>query len=164
MDDTTDLFSGIGTSAPSAFRLPPFDFHRVPDPSSIDPFKSAGPYRGSRRGRGRGGDRSSRPPRQNIKAHGTRALSFGSEEIDLSLLSQLVDDSQVRAIGRALAYAKEHTLDGRTSLPEALEQVTALIATNGLSALDPRPPGDLAEFRLQEIAAALNRLRSLQIL
>lgn len=161
--DLTVQAKKIASDSPlpaSPFQLPPSAFHRVPDPSSINPFKSAAPYRGNRRG----GDRGSRPPRQNIKAHGTRALSFGSEEIDLSLLAQLVDDSQVRAIGRALAYAKEHTLDGRASLHEALEQLTTLIAEEGLTALDPRPPGDLAEFRLQELAAALNRLRSLRIL
>ena len=159
-DLTTEAKQLAGESVPSTFRFPHSESPRVPDPSSINPFKSAPPYRGNRGG----GDRASRPPRQNIKAHGTRALNFGSEEIDLSLLSQLVDDSQVRAIGRALAYAKEHTLDGHTSLPEALENVTALISANGLTALDPRPPGDLAEFRLQEFAATLNRLRSLQIL
>ena len=159
-DLTTEAKKLAGKSVPSTFRFPHSSSPRVPDPASIDPFKSAAPYRGNRRG----GERTSRPPRQNIKAHGTRALSFGSEEIDLSLLSQLVDDSQVRAIGRALAYAKEHTFDGHTSLPEALEKITELISANGLTALDPRPPGDLAEFRLQEIAAALNRLRSLQIL
>lgn len=152
---------------------PPFEFstsafQRVPDPASINPFKAAAPYRGGRSGgtsRGnRDGGRGPRPPRQNIKAHGTRALSFGSEEIDLSLLPQLVDDSQVRAIGRALAYAKEHTLDGHTTIQEALGKVCALIESDGLTALDPHPPGDLAEFRLHELAAALNRLRSLQIL
>jgi hypothetical protein len=98
-----------------------------------------------------------------IKAEGTRSLVFGADEIDLSLLSQIIDDSQVRAIGLALAYAREHTLDGRTTLREGLERVTALIARDGLAALDPQPPGDLAEFRVQELAAALNRLRSLRI-
>lgn len=159
-DLTIEAKQLAGESLPSECRFAPSAFHRVPDPSSIDPFKAAAPYRGNRRG----GNRGSRTPRQNIKAHGKRALSFGSEEIDLSLLSQLVDDSQVRAIGRALAYAKEHTLDGNTSLIEALQIVTTLIAENGLTALESCPPGDLAEFRLQEFAAALNRLRSLQIL
>jgi hypothetical protein len=41
--------------------------------------------------------------------------------------------------------------------------VTDLIARDGLTVLDPHPPGDLAEFRVQELAAALNRLRSLRI-
>ena len=141
---------------------------RIPDPGSIDPFKAAAPYRGNKpdRGRGRpgGAGRSPRPPRQVIKAHGTRALTFGTEEIDLSLVPQIVDDSQVRAIGLALAFAKEHTIDGQTKLREALESVTTLIADKGLAALDHRTPGDLAEFRLQELAAALNRLRSLRVL
>ncbi len=149
-----------GPSHSFTFSLPHSALQRIPDPDSVNPFKSAAPYRGNQRG----GDRGSRPPRQNIKAHGTRALSFGSEEIDLSLLSQLVDDSQVRAIGCALAYAKEHNLDGQTPLRDALEKVTALIANKGLTALDPHPPGDFAEFRLQELAATLNRLRSLRVL
>lgn len=153
------------------------DSGRVPDPESINPFKAAAPYRGSKpgggrggdrgyRGRGgqRGGDRGPRPPRQVIKAHGTRALSFGTDEIDLSLLPQIIDDSQVRAIGRALAYAKEHALDGQTTLRQGLQRVVELIDDEGLTALDPHPPGDLAEFRVQELAAALNRLRSLRVL
>lgn len=159
-DLTTEAKQLAGPSITSAFRIPKSAFQRVPDPASLNPFKSAAPYRGSQRG----GDCGPRPPRQNIKAHGTRALSFGSDEIDLSLLSQLIDDSQVRAIGRALAYAKEHTLDGQTSLHDALETITTLIENEGLTALDPHPPGDLAAFRLQELAAALNRLRSLRII
>ena len=105
-----------------------------------------------------------RPPRKNVKSHGTRALTFGTDEIDLSLVPQLVDDSQVRAIGLALAWAREHCLDGRTPLREGLEAVIARIDSEGLAALDSRAPGDLAEFRLHELAATLNRLRSLRIL
>jgi predicted ABC-class ATPase len=158
-----DLTAAAGALAgdipTSAFSLPSPAL-RIPDPSSVDPHKAAAPYRGNRRG----GGRDARPPRENIKAHGTRGLSFGREEIDLSLLAQLVDDSQVRAIGRALAHARHHFLDGQTPLREALEKVMQLIEEEGLQSLDPRNRSDLAGFRLQELAAALNRLRSLRMI
>jgi len=172
--DVTEAAKEIAARSPApdpdAAALPPLDqlesfLHRIPDPASISPFRQAPPYRGSKPdgARGRGPGRERRPPRKTVKSHGTRALTFGTDEIDLSLVPQLVDDSQVRAIGLALAYALEHTLDGRRPLREALETVTNLIDADGLGALDSRLPGDLAEFRLHEFAATLNRLRSLRV-
>lgn len=158
-DLTAEAKALAGEVPHSAFELSATAFRRIPDPASVDPHKAAAPYRGSRRG----GNRKARPPRELIKAHDTRALTFGREDIDLSLVSQLVDPSQVRAIGRALALARRETLDGRTPLREALEQVVRRIGEEGLQVLDPRHHGDLAAFRLHELAAALNRLRSLRI-
>ena len=40
---------------------------------------------------------------------------------------------------------------------------TSRIAVDGLDALDRRSVGDLARFRRYELAAALNRLRTLQV-
>lgn len=131
---------------------------RVVEPDSINPFKSAAPYRGNRE---RGSRNASRPPRKNIKAHATRALNFGSEEIDLSLVSQIVDSSQVRAVGAALDYALEMGFfDGERGLHECLSAVMSEIASGGISVLGGN---DLAAFRLQELAASLNRLRTLRI-
>ena len=75
--------------------------------------------------------------------------------------SAMVDTSQVRAIGSVLAHAKEEgSLDGRTPLAEALQEVLEKAGTKRLSALGS---DDLAEVRLHEVVAALNRLRSLRV-
>lgn len=130
---------------------------RHADPSSINPYKSATPYRGNHRGRS---SNTARPLRQNVKAHDTRSLTFGTEEIDLSLVPQIVDPSQARTLGAALAKTKEQGLFETLSIPEAIQEIIHQIQTNGLSDLSAN---DLAEIRPQELAATLNRLRSLRI-
>lgn len=153
------LCQAADDSVPSQEPSTPFEIksaQRFAHPTSLNPYKHSAPYRGSRRG----GGRESRPPRKNIKAHDTRSLVFGTEEIDLSLLAQLVDSSQTRTIGAALAYACENRLFDELSVIQALEQVITLVNTQGLSLLDGN---DLAAVRIQELVAALNRLRSLQI-
>ena len=145
--------------SPSTEETTPFNIgiaKRFADSSSINPYKHAVPYRGSRHG----GHRQQRPPRKNIKAQNTRSLIFGTQEIDLSLLSQLVNPSQTRTIGAALAYACENKLFNDQSIIQALETIVALMEEKGLSALDGN---DLAEIRIQELMAALNRLRTLKI-
>ncbi len=103
-----------------------------------------------------------------IDARGRDALLFGSEEIDLRGVEQIVDPSQTRAIGYALHRAATQLLDGEPSLRELLERLETWLASEGLDALDPfhRPgthPGELARPRGLEIAAAINRLRTLRV-
>lgn len=90
-------------------------------------------------------------------------MVFGSEEIDLAAVEQIVERGQLRAIASAIVYAKEQYIDGRCSLPEVLNQVMADIETQGLDILSHLPEGDLVLFRRFELAAALNRLRSLKV-
>jgi predicted ABC-class ATPase len=118
---------------------------RVPIPESIDPR---------------------RRERTRIKAHGTEEVTFGYESIDLRHVEQLVDPSQVRAIGLALAYAVEHDIiDGKRALSAILDLVDEVVDREGLDILSPYRghPGDLARPRRYELAAALNRLRSLEV-
>lgn len=99
--------------------------------------------------------------REKVRAFGTRSLQFGTEEIGLSAVEQLVDNSQLNAIGDALLYARKY-MDGR-SLAEILEQVMADIESGSLDVLSRRKEGHSAVFRKLELAAALNRLRSLRV-
>ena len=100
-----------------------------------------------------------RPARKRISARDARTLEFGDQTIDLSHLGQLVDASQTRAIGFALAYAKDRGyFEGRT-IGAALTAVMRDLDTHGLGLLGGH---DLADFRLAELAATLNRLRSLR--
>lgn len=98
-----------------------------------------------------------------ITAKGTRAIVFGRHEIDLSAVEQLVHPGQLHAIGQALYYARERYMDGHRTVAEILELVMRDIAKGGLDVLDPRLMGHYVMFRPQELAAALNRLRTLKV-
>ncbi|MFW5875661.1 MAG: ABC-ATPase domain-containing protein [Myxococcota bacterium] len=97
--------------------------------------------------------------RQKIRARGLRELQFGDETIDLSALEQLVADSQARAIGVLLRELRRSG-DGQP-LRQAVEAVITRARTRGLRTLDPAP--ELALPRAHELAAAVNRLRSLRV-
>jgi predicted ABC-class ATPase len=138
--------TGRTPEAAAPFALPAA---RVPQPGSLDASK---------------GRRSLR-----IAAHGRDALEFGTWRVDLRAATQLVDPSQTRAVGHALELARRSLMDGKSGIPEILDALDALLAERGLDALDPlsergpRHPGDLARPRRYEIAAALNRLRSVRM-
>ncbi len=119
------------------------DLRRRPRPGSIDPSKGR---------------------RQvNIKTRNVRTIQFGAESLDLSAVEQIVHWAQTRAIGAALDYARRSFIDGSRTLAEVLELVHAAIERDGLDVLDSRRTGDLACFRRHELAAALNRLRTLEV-
>ena len=99
----------------------------------------------------------------NIKTRGLRTVLFGEETIDLAAVEQLVDTSQTRALAAAMLYAREHYVDGKRSLRKILDLVMRDITEQGLDVLDRRLVGDHALFRPFELAAAFNRLRSLQV-
>ena len=98
---------------------------------------------------------------EKVKAHALRSIQFGYEEIDMSAVEQVVEDGQLRAIGDALLYARQY-LDGQ-SLAEALEEVMADIEANSLDVLSRQKSGHYSAFRKLELAAALNRLRGMQV-
>lgn len=99
--------------------------------------------------------------REKVRAFATRSLQFGTEEIALSAVEQLVDNSQLNAIGDALLYARKY-MDGRP-LAEVLDQVLADIRSGSMDVLSHRKEGHYAIFRKLELAAAINRLRSLRV-
>ncbi len=99
----------------------------------------------------------------SIKARALRAVLFGSEEIDLSAVAQLVDEGQVRAIGRALNLARERYMGAGQNVAQIVAAVMEAIEQNGLDVLDRYPSGDYVIFRPYELAAALNRLRTLRV-
>ena len=97
-----------------------------------------------------------------ISAKGLKSILFGRHHIDLSGVEQLVDPSQTKAIGEAILFAMKH-MDGRRSLKDLMDLVSAEIDQKGLDVLSPKPAGDLAQFRGLELAAAINRLRTLSV-
>jgi predicted ABC-class ATPase len=116
---------------------------RIPDRRSLDPSKG----------------------RRDVKidARARDEIGFGRETIDLRGVEQLVDRSQTRAVGLALERLRARHLDGKTTLGDALDALEVELDAEGLEALSRRWV-DLARPRRHEVAAALNRLRSLRIL
>jgi hypothetical protein len=94
------------------------------------------------------------------------------EEVPLGALEQIVDGSQARAIAEALRWMAARVAAAAQAppppLPALLDELDARLDAQGLAALAPpgwpAPPGDLARPRRFEVAAALNRLRSLRVL
>lgn len=108
----------------------------------------------------------SRRGKTKIRAHGVEEISFGYEDIDLKYVEQLVDPSQTRAIGDIIRYLAERYCDNRRTLRELLGLVLQDIERKGLDVISPfygQHPGDYARPRQYEIAAAINRLRTLKV-
>lgn len=96
-----------------------------------------------------------------LKVRGVNAIQLGTENIDLSSVEQIVDSSQLNAATEAILYAKKY-MDGR-SLRQILNRVEEDIQDSSLDILSNRKSGDLAQFRRIELAAAINRLRTLKM-
>src|SRR5660397_242729 len=122
--------------------------------TGVDISPSIDPYRGRRR---------------KIKLRGMERMQFGGEELELGSLEQLVDASQLRAVGEMLVHLRDDGYLEEDSLPEAAAALTARVEAEGLDILAPyggpkgRHPGDFAMVRSLEVAAALNRLRTLRV-
>jgi len=115
---------------------------RAPMPQSIKPEKGKKP--------------------KKIKTLHKKALQFGTYTIDLSSVEQLADASQTTAIGEALVYAKKY-MDGQRSLAEIAENICKDMEEQGINVVGNKNNGNYAMFRRFELAAALNRLRSLEV-
>lgn len=116
---------------------------RIPLPESIDPS------RGRRE--------------VKLKVRDVDEVVFGTEDIELRAVEQIVDKGQLRSIALAIVYAKAKYMDRKQTISEILDRVITDIATEGLDVLTEFPQGDLVLFRRFELAAVLNRLRSLKV-
>lgn len=98
----------------------------------------------------------------NITARGRDRIDFGRFEIDLRGVSQIVDTAQTRAIGDAIAAARAYMGEG-VAVRDLAEEILKRISTDGFDHLTGYPDGEWAAFRTLEFAAAINRLRSLEV-
>lgn len=99
-----------------------------------------------------------------VQAKGLHHIRFAEQTIDLSLVEQLVDESQTRAIAAALVHGLRHYIDGRRPLGEIVRSFERDLAERGLDVLVVgHPRGDLAAPRRFELAAAINRLRGIRL-
>ena len=116
---------------------------RIPLPSSFDPSK---------------GRRA-----EKVRSMETRSILFGNEEVDINLVEQLLDPSQTRFIADVMLHIHRHHVDGQTPLPQLIEQALDDVRSGGLDTLTAGRYGNRAVARPLEIAAAVNRLRTLQM-
>ena len=93
---------------------------------------------------------------------GLHTIAFGTHNIDLGSVEQIVAISQTNAIGDAIQYAKKY-IDGKKTFRQVTSLVMLDIGRAGLDVLNPRLSSDYAEFRKLELAAAINRLRTLKV-
>ncbi|MTI95850.1 MAG: ATPase [Firmicutes bacterium] len=111
------------------------------------------------------GINASKGRRQRADARGRHVILLGTETIELSAVEQLVDPSQTRALARMLHLIAREM---RTSAPLSSvgEKLFQRLDVEGLDTLSPFPgqhPVDMALPRPLELAAAINRLRTLEV-
>jgi len=97
-----------------------------------------------------------------ISSKGLQTIAFGTHTINLGGIDQLVDVSQTRAIGDAIHYATR-SMNGERTMNRIIQDIISDIEERGLDVLSSRPIGDYARFRPQELACAINRLRTLSV-
>ena len=103
------------------------------------------------------------PSRRNrdvkIDTKDLHTLLYGEHRIDLSLVEQLIDIGQTRAIGLMIhRYATHYRKTGNT-MTDGLRQLIKDVEEKGLDTISPYKVGNLALPRLHELAAAINRIR-----
>ena len=136
----TDQAHAIAGPAPQPPGPLPGPSPRLLDPRSLEPT-----------GRGK------------VRARSDRGVSYGGEEVDLLAVEQVLDAAHAATLGHALRVLSE--LSDPTPVPRALDKLEAILAAEGLDALSPHrePVGDIIQPRRHELAAALNRLRTLVV-
>lgn len=100
-------------------------------------------------------------PRLKMKTMGTNEMMLAKDVIELRYLEQLIDPEQTNALAYALKYLELNRMNGSRTIPQLLDDIEALTASKGLSALYDKEyvRSGLAMPRRQEIAACLNRYR-----
>jgi hypothetical protein len=103
-----------------------------------------------------------------IDARARDLLIYGSDSIDLRYVDQLVETSQTGAVGHAIYLANQSMMSCNATLQDVVERLELFFDQNGLDALDPfyrkeNHPGNFSRPRKYEIAAAINRLRTLKL-
>jgi predicted ABC-class ATPase len=125
------------------------------------------------------GDKEMRPPRgrrvrassidlrrgrrETARGRGLNMIELGRERVDLSYLEQLAEPGQTEAMARVIGgFAAAGKSRG---VKEVVEEALVSLSKRGLDSLGNYKghPGELSLPRAQEVAAAINRIRSLEV-
>ena len=102
-----------------------------------------------------------------VAARRLDCLSYGDTDIALGCVEQLCEVSQVRCIADVMVKLSngQRWCDGTTTLASVLDEIEALMDSDeGLDAVAQfSHPGNLSRPRRAEMAAAINRLRTLRV-
>jgi len=100
-----------------------------------------------------------------IRARDTRAVRYGDGEIELSAVEQVLDASHAWTLGQAVRFIGEELAGNGRTLPQVLSALDAILDDEGVEVLSPfdEPAGDLIRPRRFEVAAAVNRVRTLRV-
>ena len=96
-----------------------------------------------------------------------RQLEYGMDLINLEALPQIAEAPQMRSIGYCLLTIKQQMCDNSNkpqTIYDWLQWLTKKLDQEGLPCLQTTYPGLSSRPRLYEIAAAINRIRSLRII
>lgn len=103
--------------------------------------------------------------KMKTSARGKDGLLFGNQNVDLSRVEQIVEQAQVEAIGNIMNYIsrkyRQEPSKLSNNLGDILEEVDGIISSQGLISILPLR-GSFARPRKFELAAAINRLRTLK--
>jgi len=97
----------------------------------------------------------------SVKVPAPDRCLFGAREVALGAVEQLVEPAQVRAIARALIWAREHAREREVGA--LAREVMSAIEAEGVEVVQDWLSGDLARFRRAELIAFLSRLRGLRV-
>jgi len=102
-----------------------------------------------------------RGKRETARGKGLHAIELGRERVDLSYLEQLAEAGQTGAIARIIGEFAAGK--GSRGVEEVVNRALGSVSKNGLDSLGGfrGHPGELSLPRPQEVAAAINRIRSL---
>ena len=103
-----------------------------------------------------------RGKRETARSKGSSTIELGRERVDLSYLEQLAEAGQTEAIARAIGeFASVGESQG---IEEVVRGALGSVERDGLDSLGNfrGHPGELSLPRPQEMAAAINRIRSLE--
>ena len=103
-----------------------------------------------------------RGKRETARGRGLHTIELGRERVDLSFLEQLAEAGQTEAIARMIgAFSSDGASRG---VEEVVRKALDAVSRDGLDSLGNfrGHPGELSLPRPQEVAAAINRIRSLR--
>jgi len=105
-----------------------------------------------------------RGKRETARGRGISTIELGRERVDLSYLEQLAEAGQTESIAHIIGVFAAGGEAGSREVREIAASALSAIDKDGLDSLGnfQGHPGELSLPRAQEIAAAINRVRSLE--